>query len=84
MPYDAVVVGAGVNGLDLRACRVDGEAISLRLSSPFPWNEPPVVVFRRTDPSRTYRLEVNGADAGSWSGTELEKGISLRPALAGP
>ena len=70
--------GAGVNGLDLRECRVDGAAISLRLSSPFSWTRPPVVVFRRTDPSRTYRLEVNGADAGSWPGAEMEKGIALQ------
>ena len=37
----------------------------------------PVIVFRRTDASRSYEVFVNGSKAGSWRGEELEKGISL-------
>ncbi len=70
--------GVGVNGLNLTECHIRDGQIDFRLSSPFNWKRPPVVVFHHTDPSREYRISVNGAVAGSWRGEELEKGIPLR------
>jgi hypothetical protein len=69
--------GVGVNGLNLTDCRVDAGRIEFGLSSPFQWKRPPVIVFRRTEPSRLYRVIVNGIEAGSWRGRDLEKGIPL-------
>jgi len=83
--HDAIVDiaasrGVGVNGLDLTNCRVRGGGIRLQITSPFDWKRRPVVVFRHANASRRYRLEVNGADAGSWTGRELEEGIPVTPA----
>ena len=51
--------------------------IQLSVSSPFQWKRNPVVVFRRTDPAGRYQVYVNGADAGTWRGDDLEKGIPV-------
>ena len=59
------------------AAQNDGQ-IRLRLSTPFAWKRQPVVVFRKTEPSRRYQLYVNGAEVGAWRGEELEKGVSLK------
>jgi len=72
--------GVGVNGLNVSECSISGGQIRLRLSSPFTWKREAVVVFRRTEPARRYQLMVNGVDAGTWEGKDLERGISLRPA----
>jgi len=69
--------GVGVNGLDLSECAVQGAEIRLKLASPFAWNRKPVVVFRHTEPARQYRVYVDGVEAGSWRGADLEKGIPL-------
>jgi hypothetical protein len=56
------------------------EGISLRdgaLSTPFAWKRQPVVVFRRAEPTRRYRLVVNGSEAGTWRGDDLEKGVTV-------
>jgi hypothetical protein len=80
--HDAIVDvaarrGVGVNGLNLGECRIGDGQIHLRLSSPFDWKRPAVVVFRKTEPARRYRLEVNGTEAGTWSGEEMQRGIPL-------
>jgi hypothetical protein len=75
--------GIGVNGLDVTRCTVGEGEIRLELETPFPWRRRPAVAFRRTEPARSYRLSVNGADAGSWRGEELEKGIPV-PVPAAP
>jgi hypothetical protein len=72
--------GAGVNGLNITECTVRDGQIRLKLDSPFSWRRKPTVVFRRTEPGRQYRVYVNGTDAGTWSGADLEKGILLVPA----
>jgi hypothetical protein len=72
--------GVGVNGLNLDECSIDDARRQLRHSSPFQWKRPPVIVFRHTGPSRRYRVIVNGAEAGSWRGEDLEKGIPLSTA----
>jgi hypothetical protein len=69
--------GVGVNGLDLTECAVADGQIRLKLASPFAWSRKPVVVFHRTEPARRYRVFLNGIEAGSWSGAELENGIPL-------
>jgi hypothetical protein len=69
--------GVGVNGLDLTACAVEDGQVRLKLASPFAWNRKPVIVFHRTEPARRYRVLLDGIEAGSWSGAELEKGIPL-------
>jgi hypothetical protein len=69
--------GIGVNGLNLTECTLDPGQIGLRISSPFAWKRAPVVVFRHTEPSRRYRVFVNGVEAGTWRGADLEKGVSL-------
>jgi hypothetical protein len=69
--------GVGVNGLNLTECTIQPDRIELSLSSPFKWPRPPVVVFRRTKPSRSYEVILNGVKAGSWRGEDLEKGIAL-------
>jgi hypothetical protein len=69
--------GIGVNGLNLTACAVKEEEIRFRLSSPFAWKRSPVVVFRHTNPSQQYRVEINEAEVGTWEGKELEKGIKV-------
>ena len=69
--------GAGVNGINVTDCRLQDGQIHLQLSSPFVWKTKPVVVFHRTQPSKSYRVYVNGKEAGTWSGKELEKGIRV-------
>ena len=69
--------GVGVNGLNIGDCSIQKGRIHLSVSSPFKWERRPVVIFRRTEPSRIYQVEVNGAEAGSWRGEDLEKGIPL-------
>jgi hypothetical protein len=73
----AAARGVGVNGIDVTRCAVEGDRIRLEMSSPFPWKRKPVVVFHRTEPSKTYRLNVNGVDAGSRRGEDLEKGVEV-------
>jgi hypothetical protein len=51
--------------------------IELSLSSLFKWPRLQVVVFRRTKPSPSHEVIVNGVKAGSWRGKDLEKGIAL-------
>ena len=69
--------GVGVNGLNVIRCAVDGSQIRLEIRTPFAWTRQPVVVFRRAEPTRRYQVLLNGAEAGSWSGADLEKGIPL-------
>jgi hypothetical protein len=71
--------GVGVNGLNITRCAVHGNQIRLEIYTPFAWARRPVVVFRRTEPTRRYQVLLNGAEAGSWSGADLEKGIRLSP-----
>ena len=80
--HDAVVDvaagrGTGVNGLNLTECTVGGGQIRLQISSPFDWKRAPVVVFRHIEPARRYQVYVNAAEAGTWRGEDLEKGIPL-------
>jgi hypothetical protein len=72
--------GVGVNGLNVVRCAIQGSQIRLEIRTPLAWTRRPVVVFRRAKPARRYQLFVNGADAGSWSGADLEQGIPLSPA----
>jgi hypothetical protein len=67
--------GVGVNGLNVGDVSVSEGTVRFSLSSPFKWKRSPVIVFRQTTPARRYHVSVNGAEAGSWSGEELEKGI---------
>jgi hypothetical protein len=81
---DAVVdvasgTGVGVNGLDVAECSVQGGEIRLRVASPFAWRRDAVIVFRQADTSRSYRVVVNGADLGVRRGTDLERGLPVRP-----
>jgi len=70
-----------VNGLNLTDCVVQSDDIQMRLESPFTWRRQAVLVFRRAEPARRYRVIVNGAEIGTWSGKELEKGIPVTPSL---
>jgi hypothetical protein len=38
-----------------------------------------VVVFRHTEPSKGYRMIVNGTGLGVRLGPELEKGLTIKP-----
>jgi hypothetical protein len=83
--HDAVVDvpagrGVGVNGLNVVGCAVHGSQVQLEIRTPFAWARKPVVVFRRTEPARRYQVLLNGAEAGTWSGAELEMGIPLSAA----
>jgi hypothetical protein len=69
--------GTGVNGLNLTECTVGDGQIRLQISSPFAWKRAPVVVFRHIEPARRYRVYVNAAEAGTWRGEDLDKGIPL-------
>jgi hypothetical protein len=69
--------GVGVNGINLTECSIGDTVIRLQLSSPFDWQRSPVVTFRGAEPSRRYRVFVNGAEAGTWSGEDLKKGIPV-------
>jgi hypothetical protein len=69
--------GVGVNGLNISECSVVDGKIGLKISSPIAWQRRPVVVFLHAEPARSYQLVVNGAEAGSWRGAELKKGISV-------
>jgi hypothetical protein len=70
--------GVGVNGLNVVRCAVRDARIELDIQTPFAWPRPPVVVFRRTEPTRRYHVVLNGTEAGTWTGADLEKGIPLR------
>ena len=74
----AVSSGIGVNGLNLTECSVSNGQIRLQLSSPYTWKRPAVVVFRHAEPSRDYRVVVDNAEAGTWRGEALEKGILVK------
>ena len=83
--HDAVVDvsagrGVGVNGLNVVHCAIHGSQIRLEIRTPFAWARQPVVVFHRAEPARRYQVFLNGAEAGTWSGAELEKGIPLSAA----
>jgi len=69
--------GIGVNGLDVSECGISDGQVRLRISTPFAWKQQPVVVFRRTEPTRRFRLVVNGIEAGTWRGEDLEKGVAV-------
>jgi hypothetical protein len=69
--------GVGVNGLDLTGCNVAGDSIRFSLSSPFRWSRQPVVLFRAAGPSKSYRLIVNGAALGTYTGEVLAKGVPV-------
>ncbi len=73
----AAALAVGVNGLNVTGCRVAGGVIRLGYSSPFTWRRRPVFVFHGCDPRQNYRVIVNGVDAGSWRGADLEKGVAL-------
>jgi hypothetical protein len=69
--------GVGVDGLNVTRCAVDGSRIRLEICTPFAWSRRPVVIFHRAEPTRRYQIFVNGAEAGRWSGADLERGIPL-------
>ena len=69
--------GVGVNGLNLTACDISEDRISLRMVSPFHWAREPVVIFYRSVPTQHYRLAVNGIEIGTFSGAELGRGVAL-------
>jgi hypothetical protein len=71
--------GVGVNGLDVTECSVWAGEIRLRVASPFAWRREAVLVFRRAEPSQSYRVVVNGADLGVRLGADLEKGLPVTP-----
>jgi len=74
--------GVGVNGLNLTACEISGDHISLQIESPYRWTRKPAVVFHFTVPTQHYHLAANGTEVGTFAGTELERGV-LVPMLAG-
>ena len=67
----------GVNGLDAVECRIAGENIALRLTSPFNWPRKPVVVFRHAAPDKRYTLTVNGSVPTTCTPAELERGVEI-------
>ena len=69
--------GIGVNGLNVSECSISDGQVRLRISTPFAWKRQPVVDFRRTEPTRRYRLVVNGFESGTWQGDDLEKGVAV-------
>ena len=69
--------GVGVNGLNITACDISEDRVSLRMGSPFHWTREPVVIFHRALPTQHYRLAVNGTELGTFSGAELEQGIAV-------
>jgi hypothetical protein len=69
--------GVGVNGLNVTACQVAGDRITLELASPFEWTRKPVVAVRGTAPGRRYALTVNGTAVGSFPAAELEQGVEV-------
>jgi hypothetical protein len=69
--------GVGVNGLNLIACDVSEDGISLKMGSPFHWTKEPVVIFHGAVPTQHYRLTVNGTEIGTFSGAELGRGIAV-------
>jgi hypothetical protein len=73
----AAARGVGVNGLNVGDCSVNEGTIRFSLLSPFKWKRSPVVAFRAAEPARLYHLYINGEEAGSWRGEDLEKGINL-------
>jgi hypothetical protein len=73
----AAGVAVGVNGIDVPECGVRDGEISLRLTSPFRWSRPPVAVFRRCDPTRRYRVRIDGIDLGEIRGDALARGVEV-------
>jgi hypothetical protein len=67
--------GVGVNGLNLTACQVADNQITLEISSPFEWKRKPVVVFQGAAAGRHYAVTVNGTAVGTFDKAQLEKGI---------
>ena len=70
--------GVGVNGIDVTGCSVRDGEIRIEMRTPFARPRPPRVVFRRTEPGRTYRVIANGALAAERRGEDLEKGIPIQ------
>jgi hypothetical protein len=69
--------GVGVNGLNVTKCEAGDGKIEIEISSPFPWQREPVMVFRNIRPSASYALTVNGIALGTYNGAELEKGVPV-------
>ena len=69
--------GVGVNGLNLTACDISEDRVSLKMGSPFHWTREPVVVFHRAVPTQHYHLAVNGTEIGTFSGEELGRGVAV-------
>ncbi|MCX5644691.1 MAG: hypothetical protein NTZ17_08390 [Phycisphaerae bacterium] len=67
----------GVNGLNVTKCEASDGKIEIEISSPFPWQREPVMVFRNIRPSASCALTVNGVALGTYNGAELEKGIAV-------
>ena len=80
--HDAIIdlsacSGVGVNGLNVRGCRVKNGRIDLDINTPFDWPRKPVVVFRHANPEQRYNVIVNKIEAGDWKGSDLEKGVPV-------
>jgi hypothetical protein len=67
----------GVNGIDITECDITNDRIRLTMTSPFAWTRKPVVVFRGVAADRSYRIVVNGAEAGTFGEKSLSAGIRL-------
>ena len=80
--HDAVVDvpaarAIGVNGIDVTAYENTGGNIRLTMTSPFAWRRKPVIVFRGVTEAQQYRIVVNGAEVGAFSGKTLSSGIPV-------
>jgi hypothetical protein len=67
----------GVNGIDITECDITDGRIRLTMNSPFAWARKPVVVFRGVAAAQQYRIVVNGADVGMFTGKSLSAGIPV-------
>jgi hypothetical protein len=56
--------------------KTDG-GIELQMDSPYKWNRKPMLVFYGAQRERAYKISVNGSDALTFSGEQLQSGVDL-------
>jgi hypothetical protein len=75
---------AGINGLNVTKWDIDGDRIDMQIGSPYLWTRKPEIIFHGTQPARRCKVSMNGSPLPTFSGAELELGISTAMPIHSP
>jgi len=68
----------GVNGLNIGGWHLNTKGgIELQIDTPYIWKRKPKLIFYGVQRKRDYKISVNGSDALTFSGEQMQSGVEL-------